>query len=144
MKKLLYLLPFALIGCVSVDNHVTPEAIRAAKVSLPAISKGMSSVCFVRQSRFIGIAGKPDILYNGEIIGEIKNGSYFCQEFKPGEHVFTLKAPLSDDAFAPITTKAGERKYIEFSLDYKEFTFKEVPESYALIVVSLANSKNNQ
>jgi hypothetical protein len=73
----------ALLGCSPL--------MRDTGAGYPASQAGAARVFFYRGVSFSGAAVAIKIYDNGELIGAVRNGSYFVHAAAAGAHVFTLK-----------------------------------------------------
>lgn len=52
--------------------------------SIPAIKPGEGRIYFYRSSSMLGAAIQPNIMLNGQVVGESKPGGFFFADAKPG------------------------------------------------------------
>lgn len=111
MKKIntligIFSLIVLLAGCASTSptiTHPTP--------SFPTPNGNQGLVYFYRVKAFAGSAISYDIHLGDEVIGAIKNGTYFYQIFDPGKYQFWAKTEARKDIFLDV--KPGKTYYIK-------------------------------
>ena len=116
MKKLASIIFVALIlqGCAT--SIITPEQRTQAKFRLPEIEQNQAQVCFVREGSFMCAPWEPDIKENGQIIGILKNGSYFCHNTNNGHHTFVASTLLDYDRKISMTLAKNTRSFVRYSI----------------------------
>ena len=93
-------------GCVSMPNF-SEYAKR-----LPPPTQGEGRILFYRESRFFGSARHPDILLDGEKVGESKPGGYFYVDRPAGNHVVMCESPRINEC--RLVLEPGSTKYVRF------------------------------
>jgi hypothetical protein len=73
----------ALLGCSPL--------MRETRAGYPSSQAAAAQVFFYRGVSFSGAAVAIRVYDNGELIGAVRNGSYFVHAAAAGAHVFTLK-----------------------------------------------------
>ena len=93
-------------GCVSGTRH-------ASIYPYPDPGKGL--VYFFRESHFVGALGSYNIYEGKQILGPMKNGSYFFVQATPGEH--TYSGPDAWASSLTINVEAGQTYYVSCSVE---------------------------
>lgn len=95
-----------LAGCASATKVGAPPT--------PEVHPEKGLVYFFRESRFVGGGVSFNVRDNGEVIGALKNGTYFFHYVEPGEHVFSARTEVERER--AIQIEAGKVYYIKGSI----------------------------
>ena len=110
MKKLITILlsAISLIGCAS-----GPKFADSVKY-VPAPTPGYGRIWFYRESRFYAAARHPDILLNGQKIGDSKPGGFFYVDRPAGNYVVACESPEINEC--RLVVEPGSTKYVRFNI----------------------------
>lgn len=103
MRALFFLMCAALTGCASGPKYAEIER------SIPQLQPEMGRIYFYRSSA-IGAMIKPDILLNGQIVGEMVPLGFFYVDRAPGTYVATAKT--ESEASLQIPLEANQTRYV--------------------------------
>jgi hypothetical protein len=71
-------------------------------------------IYILRESNFVFSGGAPNVIFDGQQVGTVGNGSYFFVDRAPGPHTITLETPLTPGRFTvKVTTRAGGVHYLK-------------------------------
>lgn len=98
-----------LTGCASIQMG-DPAKSAAIKTFEKQPDKAQIYVC--RDSRTFGMAIRPDIELNNNIIATIARSTYAYAEVMPGNHTLVAKT-LEHDSKLPFTVKPGQQRFFQ-------------------------------
>jgi len=135
MKRKPISIAFMLLMLALLGGCVT-GTIQETKV-YPEPEPGKGLVYFFRERKMAGGAVAYNIQENGEVIGAIKNGTYFFVQATPGTHTYSASTEATKSR--TIEVEAGQTYYIECGVDLGFFagqpSLKIVIEDEALSVL---------
>ena len=112
MKWLVFsLLMLGFVGCNSTQDMAVDKSIVTTFQAKPSSNK--ARVIFFRKGNFVGGGVYFSILSKGNLVGKLKNGTYFTRQFTPGDYIFTTCAEFSKDNELPMHLVAGQEYYVE-------------------------------
>lgn len=112
MKWLIFsLLLLGFVGCNSTQDKGVDKSIVTTYQAKP--DSGKARVTFYRKGNFFGGGAFFSITSKGQLIGKLKNGTYFTRQFTPGEYVFSTCADMGEDHDLPLALEAGKEYYVE-------------------------------
>lgn len=127
MKRLL-IVGLLLSGCGGI-SIVGEEVQSQVESKLPSIPSDQGQLCICRVYNFARFTSVFDMKANGEDIGRLSSGSYFCINLEPDEYIISTKLGFNR-ASEEVLIRPGVRKYMDFQfgLDGLDFdsTSREV------------------
>lgn len=87
---------------------------------IPPIPDGMARITFYRlHISFEGSAGSPDVIVDGEKLGELPSGGFFFVDVTPGHHSIVLERSFVQQGFqGPLEigfdTPAGSNSHVKY------------------------------
>ena len=104
---------------------LTHEGYDTAERTIAAVSKTtvdvplartlpkVGTLVVYRESHFIGLAGRPDLRINNEIVCELTNGSYWSAEVPVGDYDVSVKQSLMSPVGTQVQVQMGRATYIQ-------------------------------
>lgn len=83
------------------------------EAGFPSLGEDQSRIFFYRENSAFGAALTPDVLLDGQRVGELKPGSFFFVDREAGTH--TASASTEATSQLELTTRAGETKYVSLA-----------------------------
>jgi hypothetical protein len=96
-----------------------------AKASMPAIPKGHGRVLVYRTS-VLGMAVKPDVKIDGNVIGTSEAKGFLYSDQKAGSHTVSIKTEVTKEG--SVSVKPGELSFVRSSVGMGVLAARITPE----------------
>ena len=119
---LVFVILLSLTACTHGSMNIeAQDSMRTVEVKLPAIEKGDSQVCFIREENNLNVLPgvSPTILVGKKVLGSLKSSSFFCSNMEPSKYTFTSSTSAFIDRSVDVQTSPNRRYFVEWAVhDY--------------------------
>jgi hypothetical protein len=96
------------------------------KSSIPAVKAGEGRIYFYRSGSMLGAGIQPNILVNGQVVGESKPGGFFFVDLPPG--AIQISTSTEVERKLSLTLDAGQTRYVRTSVGMGVIVYRVYPE----------------
>lgn len=123
--RTVFKLVFVLVAISLLGACASGPTFTEHKSQIPSLAPDMGRVYFYRTSAF-GAALRPNVVLNGEIVGEAVAQGFFYVDRTPGEYIVMTSTEV--DRKATFTLEKGMSRYIRFGISMGFFAGHVYPE----------------
>ncbi|MDI1337972.1 MAG: PEGA domain-containing protein [Lacunisphaera sp.] len=99
-------------GYDATERTVAAESNTTVEVPLAKSVAQVGTLVLYRESHFTGGGSSPDIKIDGQLVGELGNGTWFAIELPIGEHEIGLKSWGISEVGSQVQVQTGKTAYI--------------------------------
>ena len=96
------------------------------KSSIPAIKANQGRIYFYRSGSMMGAAIQPNIIVNGQVVGESKPGGFFFVDLPPGAVQVSTSSEVEKKL--SLTLDAGQTRYVRTVIGFGLLVGRVYPE----------------
>lgn len=94
--------------------------------SIPSLKANEGRIYFYRSSSMMGAGLQPNIVLNGEVVGESKPGGFFFVDQAPGDKQVSTSTEV--EKRLTFTLNPGETRYVKTSVGFGLLVGRVIPE----------------
>ena len=132
MKKLIPIIPILLLlSCGGSIRMIDEQQQAIVESQLPPMHPDGGQLCVCTTSGF-GLSRAVTMEANGEHIGRLPGGSFFCVNLRPDDYIITANCPTCPRRTLETSIRQGRRRYMEISIGIEGMILQSVTQEQGL------------